>query len=102
VVDSSITLTDITGKKHTLKDYLGKTVLIDFWSIECPVSKGYEARLKKVFADYEKKGVVFLAVDANAGEVVSAADSHTPIKDYVKKESIPYPILLDVGNVVAD
>ena len=102
-VDPTIALTDITGKTHTLKDYQGKIILIDFWSIQCPVSKAYEDRLKKLHADYASKGVVFLALDANSTEVEKGAqDPLAKIKDYVKQQSIPYPVLIDTGNVIAD
>jgi thiol-disulfide isomerase/thioredoxin len=102
-VDPNISLTDITGKTHTLKDYQGKIVVIDFWSINCPVSKAYEARLKKLHADYASKGIVFLALDANSNEVdKSAKDPYAAIKDYVKQQSVPYPILIDTGNAIAD
>jgi peroxiredoxin len=30
------TLTDITGKEHTLSDYRGKDVMVIFWAIRCP------------------------------------------------------------------
>lgn len=101
VVDPTLSFVDVEGKAHTLKEYLGKPILIDFWSIECPVSKGYEARLKALATEYAKKGVVFIAVDSNKGEV-GGADGIAKIVEYVKKESIPYTVLLDKGNVVAD
>lgn len=102
-VDATISLTDITGKTHTLKEHQGKVVVIDFWSIQCPVSQAYEKRLKKLHEDYASKGVVFLAIDANHTEVdKGAADPFGKIKDYVKKNSIPYPILIDTNNVIAD
>ena len=69
-VDASIVLTDIDGKKHSLQSYRGKALFIDFWSNECPVSRGYEKRLIKLHQRYSKMGVVFLAIDSNEGEEV--------------------------------
>src|SRR5256885_1805435 len=69
MVDPATAFVDLTGKTRKLDEFKGKTVVLDFWSINCPVSKGYEMRLKKLFADFEKKNVVFLAVDANSDEV---------------------------------
>lgn len=103
VVDPALALVDLEGKTHTLKEYLGKTVVLDFWSIECPISKGYEARFKAIYADYSKKGIVFLMIDANVGEIGGAgADPLAGIKKYVKDQSIPYPVFADKKNVVAD
>jgi thiol-disulfide isomerase/thioredoxin len=101
--DPSIGLKDIDGKRHTLKDYEGKIVVIDFWSVECPVSKAYEARFKALQDKYGKKGVVFLAVNANQTEVdAKAADPYVKIREYVTKEKVTMPILIDEGNVLAD
>jgi len=102
VVDPELTLTDLDGKRHLLKEYLGKTLVIDFWSIECPVSKGYEARLKQIYADYSKKGVVFLMVDANAGEFGGGDAPYAKIRKYIEDAKVPYPVLTDPGNVLAD
>lgn len=100
VVDPALAFVDLEGKPHTLKEYLGKTLVLDFWSIECPVSKGYEARLTQLANDYSGKGVVFLAVDANSGEI--AEEGFAKIKEYAKDKKVPYTILIDKKNVVAD
>ncbi len=100
VVEASTAFVDLEGKARTLKEFAGKTIVLDFWSIQCPVSQGYEARLTQVANDYASKGVVFLAVDANAGEI--ADDGIAKIKDYVKEKKVPYTVLLDKKNVVAD
>lgn len=100
-IDPATAFLDLEGKPRTLKEWAGKTIVIDFWSIECPISKGYEARLKKLATDYAKKGVVFLAIDSNVGEI--GKGDYTKVKEYVKKEALPYTaVLADVGNIVAD
>jgi thiol-disulfide isomerase/thioredoxin len=103
IVDPALAFVDLEGKPHTLKEYLGKTIVLDFWSIECPISKGYEARFKEIHSEYSKKGIVFLMIDANVSEIGGAgADPFAAIKKYVKDQSIPYPVLADKKNVVAD
>jgi len=100
MIDPATAFVDLEGKARTLKEFAGKTVVLDFWSIECPVSKGYEARLTQLANDYAGKGVVFLAVDANSGEI--ADEGYAKIKDYVKTAKVPYTILIDKKNAVAD
>jgi thiol-disulfide isomerase/thioredoxin len=101
-VDPELSFVDLEGKKHHLKEYLGKIVVLDFWSIQCPVSQGYEARFKKLFADYAKKGVTFLMIDANHGELGARNNLFGKIAGYIKENEIPYPVLVDLNNVVAD
>jgi thiol-disulfide isomerase/thioredoxin len=108
-IDPKIALKDVDGKTWTLGDFQktaeheGKVVVLDFWSIACPVSVGYETRIKKLAADCQKDGVVFLAIDANHTEVdADAAEPYARIKAYTKKAEVTFPILVDRGNVVAD
>jgi thiol-disulfide isomerase/thioredoxin len=102
-VDPSIALKDINGKQHKIKDYEGKIVVLDFWSIECPVSKAYEARFKALQEKYAGKDVVFLAIAANHTEVdAKAADPYAKIREYVKDQKVTMPILIDQDNVIAD
>ena len=102
-VDAAISLPDITGKEHLLEAYRDKLVLIDFWSINCPWSIAYEERLKALHAKYAKEGVVFLAIDSNKTEMNFDSDQpFANIHKYVEKNEIPYPVLVDRGNVIAD
>ncbi len=98
-----VALRDMEGKVHKVADFRGKVVVLDFWSIDCPVSRAYEARLKKLYETYAPKDVVFLAVDANTTEVDRGSDQpYARIEKYVKDNSIPYKILIDDHNWVAD
>ncbi|MEW6073776.1 MAG: redoxin domain-containing protein [Planctomycetota bacterium] len=102
-VDLSLALPALDGKVHTLKQYLGKTVVVDFWSIACPISIAYEGRMKALYARYkDDPQVVLLAIDANHTELAPGEDPYARIKKYVADEKIPFPILIDAGNVVAD
>ncbi len=102
-VDLSIALADIDGKTHKLSDYKGKTVVLSFWSNNCPWSVKYEPKLVGLAKEFKDKNVVVLAIDSNEGDISAGkADGFAAIKEYNKKAAVSYPILLDVGNVVAD
>jgi len=108
-LDASMALPDIDGKTWTLADFrateerAGKVVVLDFWSIQCPWSIKYEPRLKDLAARFADKDVVFLAIDANRTEVdAEAQDPYGRIRAYAKKAALPYPVLIDRGNRVAD
>jgi thiol-disulfide isomerase/thioredoxin len=106
-VDATITLTDVDGKEHKLGDYQGRIVVVDFWSIQCPVSRAYEERLNALHAKYGKEGIVFLAIDSNHTEIDKDADmknedAYARIREYRDEAKVKMPILVDRGNVVAD
>jgi thiol-disulfide isomerase/thioredoxin len=108
-VDPKISLKDLDGKAWTLGDFQktaereGKVVVLDFWSVQCPVSVAYEARMKAFAAECQKQGVVFLAINANHTELEEgAADPYGKIRAYAKQAEIPFPVLIDKGNAIAD
>ena len=90
------TLTDHQGRHHTLAQYRGQVVLLDFWSATCPISARYEERLKQIATEYAAQGVVTLAIDANKNETLEQ------IQRVAAERQVPFPILLDSGNMVAD
>ena len=89
-------LADLGGKTHTLKDYLGKTVVVTFISARCPISNAYKDRIRAVADEYSKRDVAFIGVNSNADE------SLEEMRAYAAKNKLDFTILKDKGNVVAD
>lgn len=90
------TLKDTAGRKHALKDYRGKLVVLGFIAARCSVSNAYAERIRTLAADYGVKGVVFLGVNSAANEPVSE------IKAHAAERKFDFPILKDAENEVAD
>ena len=90
------TMTDLKGVEHTLEQYKGKIVVLDFASQECPYSRATDPHLKKLHESYEEQGVVFLAIDSHATTTVEE------IAAYAEEHELPFPILKDVDNAYAD
>ena len=60
-------LTDLQGEEHALRDHLGKIVILNFWSAECPwAKKGDDSILSLVKMWGED--VVLLSIASNANE----------------------------------
>jgi peroxiredoxin len=61
-------LTDAKGKPHSLSQYKGKYVVLEWFNPECPfVKKHYgSANMQKLQQEYTSKGVVWLTIDSNA------------------------------------
>jgi peroxiredoxin len=64
----SFSLTDAKGKTHSLSDYKGKYVVLEWFNPECPfVKKHYgSGNMQKLQQEYTGKGVVWLTIDSNA------------------------------------
>jgi peroxiredoxin len=61
-------LTDAKGKTHSLSEYKGKYVVLEWFNPECPfVKKHYGGgNMQKLQEQYTNKGVVWLTIDSNA------------------------------------
>lgn len=90
------TLKDADGKTHSLKDYRGKTVVLEWTNPQCPfVVRHYKAKtMTTLSAIYGDKGVVWLAV--NSSHFNKPEDS----KKWARKHKISYPTLQDPSGDV--
>jgi peroxiredoxin/mono/diheme cytochrome c family protein len=90
-------LRDFHGNSRALGDYQDrKVVVLAFLGTECPLVKLYTPRLVELAREFEGRGVQFLGIDANV------QDTPTEIGRFVQAFNIGFPLLKDMGNVVAD
>lgn len=90
-------LKDCFGKPRTLQEFGDRKLLVlAFVGVECPLAKLYAPRLAELAAEYEARGVGFVAIDSNR------QDTLTELAGYAKLHDLKFPVLLDLGNVVAD
>src|SRR6266478_6212193 len=61
-------LTDAKGKTHSLSQYKGKYVVLEWFNPECPfVKKHYgSGNMQKLQQEFTGKGVVWLSIDSSA------------------------------------
>lgn len=64
----AFTLTDAEGKKHSLSDYKGKVVVLEWVNFGCPfVKKHYDSKnMQKLQGEYTAKGVTWLSICSSA------------------------------------
>jgi thiol-disulfide isomerase/thioredoxin len=90
-------LQDFLGAAHELKEWSGHDILVvAFLGTECPVAKLYGPRLAELAAEYEPKGVAFVAIDSNR------QDTLAEMAGYARSTKIEFPFLKDPANAVAD
>ncbi|MGI9172761.1 MAG: thioredoxin family protein [Chthoniobacterales bacterium] len=63
-----LSLPDAKGKTHSLADYKGKYVVLEWFNPECPfVKKHYgSGHMQKLQEEYSGKGVVWMTIDSSA------------------------------------
>ena len=60
-------LPDLEGSLHRLSDYIGKIVIINFWSCECPHSERADKAIMAMFVQW-RDDLVMLSIAANRSE----------------------------------
>ena len=96
-------LPDSNGKTHSLSEYKGKYVVLEWFNPECPfVKKHYGSdNMQKLQAEYTGKGVVWLTIDSNApgSEGNITADQAKKIMDSWKTKQTA--LVLDPESKIA-
>ena len=87
------TLPDINGKTHTLADYKGKLIFLNFWATWCPPCKAEMPSMQKMYNESDKKKFVMLAV--NVGQDLKT------IKKFADTHKYTFPILIDKGAKIS-
>ena len=90
---SPLALRDLDGKTHTLADYKGKVVLINFWASWCPPCRAEMPSIQRLKQRMAGKPFVILAVDM--------AESENQIRAFLKQmktAKIDFTILRDTNG----
>jgi peroxiredoxin len=89
-------LANVYGKPYSLSEFRGQVVVIDFNSVRCPWSLGFDAEHRRLWREYAPQGVQFLAINSNHNDTLAEVRLHQIGKD------LTFPQLKDYGNRVAD
>lgn len=87
------TLTDPQGRVHSLDDYRGKIVVLDFWATWCVPCRRSMPELQAIHEKFKDRGVVVLGLDVGAGE----GDSGDPVA-FMKSLKLTYGLLLKANE----
>ncbi len=88
------TLTDLEGNSVTLRDFRGKTVLINFWATWCPPCRAEMPEIEAIYQEYKSKDVVVIGVD-----LLEDADK---VRKYVQQGGFNWVFVFDTTGAVAD
>ncbi|MBQ5916862.1 MAG: TlpA family protein disulfide reductase, partial [Lachnospiraceae bacterium] len=89
------TLQDQYGNTHTLSEYKGKTVFLNFWATWCPPCRNEMPDIQKLYEEYqaeEDPSVIILGIAApNYGR----EGSEEEIIAFLEKNGYTYPVVMD-------
>jgi peroxiredoxin len=94
------TLTDLDGKPHTLSQYQGKVVVLEWWNPQCPFVDYAHGKgpLVDMAANEMAQGVVWLSINSGApGKQGAGAEAS---RDGVARFGMKNPVLLDEDGTV--
>ena len=85
------TLSDLKGRKWTLRDLRGKVVLVNFWATWCPPCRREMPDMQALYERFSPQGLVILAISNEAAGTV---------EPFIAAQKYSYPILLDPEGAV--
>jgi peroxiredoxin len=93
------TLMDVQGKSHSLKDYRGKTVVLEWVNYDCPfVKKHYgSGNMQALQTRWTKDGVVWISINSSAEGKQGSYRGEELLARMKKEKAAPSAYLLD-GN----
>lgn len=94
------TLKDQYGKEHTLSEYKGKTVFLNFWATWCPPCKAEMPDIQKIYKSYDKEGEDALVVLGVASPNIGGEGSEEEVKAFLEENGYTYPVVMDTTGEI--
>ena len=91
------TLKDQYGNEHTLSEYKGKTIFLNFWATWCPPCRGEMPEIEEIYNEYGKNNddIIILGVAApNLGR----EGSEEEIANFLSDNNYTFPVVMDFGG----
>jgi cytochrome c-type biogenesis protein len=89
------TLKDQFGKTHSLSDYKGKTIFLNFWGTWCPPCRAEMPDIQSLYETQKTEGENGVIVLGIAAPNYSGEKDEQGIKDFLEKNGYTYPVLMD-------
>jgi len=87
------TLKDLNGKAHSLSDYKGKYVFLNFGGTWCSPCRNEMPSMQKLYNNWDKNEYMML--------VVNVGESADKVRSFARKNGYTFPILIDRNSEVA-
>ncbi|MEY8353261.1 cytochrome c biogenesis protein CcdA [Lachnospiraceae bacterium 54-53] len=89
------TLTDQFGSTHSLSDYKGKIIFLNFWATWCPPCRAEMPDIQKIYETYDREGDDGVIVLGVAAPGYGNEKDEEGIKAFLEENGYTYPVLMD-------
>lgn len=99
VAAPDFTLTDQYGKEHTLSEYKGKTVFLNFWATWCPPCRGEMPEIQELYENYglNEEELVVLGVAAPG---IGQEGDVSYVTEFLEENGYTFPVVMDESGLV--
>jgi len=94
----SFELPDLNGERHSLSDYRGDVVFLNFWASFCKPCKREMPSMEKLAREYRDRGMTMVAVSLDP----ERADAQQFLNRFLPDESSAMQVLWDPDSEVAN
>lgn len=94
------TLTDQYGNTHTLSDYKGKTVFLNFWATWCPPCKGEMPEIQEIYESYGENDSDVIVLGIASPDYGREKDEET-VAAFLEENGYSFPVVMDTGGLYA-
>lgn len=90
----NFTLVDMQGDKHSLEEYKGQGVFLNFWGTWCKPCEREFPIIDRYYNEYKEKDIQVLAINI--------AESDFVVQNYIDRKGLTFPIFFDKNKSVME
>lgn len=93
-------LTDQYGNTHSLADYKGKTIFLNFWATWCGPCRNEMPEIQKIYEETQQEEDSDLVVLGIAAPGFGQEKSQEEVEAFLEENGYTYPVLMDITGEV--
>ena len=111
-INPKLNFKGLNGKKLSMSQLKGKTVILTWYSMTCPVMKPSLPKLKQLTSDLSSDNLVVIGINSNAHELKDAKPGvdkkgnktkpYQKLRTHLEKSKVNFMVCTDPGNFIAD